>query len=91
MQDLDSDVKDAVAVAVGSLAAGLQSVTGGAGAGDAPSNNVLKIIFEGMNDFDHGSQQTAAAALMQARSSSPMFHGLSCNSFYWGHAKKHSD
>lgn len=54
-----------MADAIGSLAAGLQDVSGSAGAGDAPYNLLLKDIFDGMNDFDHGVQQTAAAALVQ--------------------------
>ena len=58
-------MRAAVADAVGSLAAGLQEVSGSPAPGDVVNNDLLKGIFEGMNDFDHNVQLTAAAAIVQ--------------------------
>ena len=68
-QDPDLAVRAAVVEATVTVAANLEALSGSPAPGDAPSNLLLRDVFDGLTDTNPAVQHTAAACLVQVRES----------------------
>ena len=66
-QDPDPGVRAAVVEVTVTIAANLEALSGHQAPGDAPSNPLLRDVFDGLTDVNPCVQHTAAACLVQAR------------------------
>ncbi len=64
-QDPDLAVRAAVVEATVTVAANLEALSGSPAPGDAPSNPLLRDVFDGLTDTNPAVQHTAAACLVQ--------------------------
>ncbi len=75
LQDPDLAVRAAVVEATVTVAANLEALSGSPAPGDAPSNPLLRDVFDGLTDTNTAVQHTAAACLVQVIEA-PMFRAV---------------